>query len=65
MADADIFFTCRLLLKNKVQAQGVSTSLMNKNKHGKIISTQTKINKQKYLGFRNVILKYKLNYLLK
>jgi len=53
MADVNLFSTYRLLLKNKVQAQGISTSLMNKNQHSIIIDTQTKNNnKQKYFGFR-------------
>jgi len=50
--DVNLFSTYRLLLKNKVQAQGVSTSLMNKNKHDIIIDTQTENNKQIYFGFR-------------
>jgi len=52
VADVNLFSTYRLLLKNKVQAQGISTYLMNKNKRSIIIDTQTKNNKQKYFGFR-------------
>jgi len=69
VADVNLSSIYRLLLKNKVQAQDISTFLMNKNKHSIIIDTQTKNNnKQKYFGFKyrnksclNKIQKSKLN----